>query len=166
MQTSSIACPTAGFFRRLAVWVYDLLIVAALLMLAGGAVMAALAIAQALGMSMTPYQDASDFLTHHPIAQPLYTAYLACVICGFYGYFWCKAGQTLGMRAWRLRIQNADGSNIRPTQALIRLATSCFGLGNLIVIFDKNNRAFQDHFAECDMIVLPKPAKTPKRKKQ
>ncbi|WBA19212.1 RDD family protein [Salinivibrio kushneri] len=162
MQTSSIACPTAGFFRRLAAWLYDLLVVAALLMLAGGAMMAVLALAQVLGMSIAPYQDISDFLTHHPIVNPLYTAYLACVIGGFYGYFWCKAGQTLGMRAWRLKLQNTDGSNIRPTQAVIRLATACFGLGNLVVIFDINNRAFQDHFAECDMIVLPKPVKNKK----
>ena len=80
----------------------------------------------ATGMATVPEGKGCGLAAH----QPLYSAWLALVICGFYTWFWTRAGQTIGMRAWRLRIQNVDGSNIRITQALIRLATSTFGLGN------------------------------------
>ena len=56
-----------------------------------------------------------------------------------------------------VRIQNLDGSNIRITQALIRLATSAFGLGNLMCVFNRERpRAFQDIWAECEVVVLSK----------
>ncbi len=49
------------------------------------------------------------------------------------------------------------GSNIRVTQALIRLATSAFGLGNLLCVFNRAHpRAFQDIWAECEVVVLGK----------
>ncbi|MGL5303961.1 MAG: RDD family protein, partial [Aeromonas sp.] len=70
---------------------------------------------------------------------------------------WTHLGQTIGMRAWRMRIQNEDGSPIRVTQALIRLATSAFGLGNLMCVFNRQRpRAFQDIWAECEVVVLSK----------
>jgi uncharacterized RDD family membrane protein YckC len=99
-------------------------------------------------------QDALWLLTHHQYSV-IYSAWLAAVIGGFYAWFWTQAGQTVGMRAWSLRIQNQDGSNIRFTQALIRLATAAFGLGNLMCLFDrKQPRAFQDIWSECEMVVV------------
>merc|ERR1712000_392132 len=38
----------------------------------------------------------------------------------FFGYFWTRNGQTLGMQAWRLRAQTFDGQRMSWTQALIR----------------------------------------------
>lgn len=40
----------------------------------------------------------------------------------FFGYFWTTRGQTIGMLAWRLRLQRTDGSLPRWRDALIRLA--------------------------------------------
>ncbi|MDO6704868.1 RDD family protein [Photobacterium sp. 1_MG-2023] len=147
-----------GLFRRIGAWIYDALVVAAVLMLAGGLAMAVVAILLNTGiLTLAPYIDASEYLSRHSVAAPLYSMYLALSVIGFYAYFWCKAGQTLGMRAWKLRIQNADGSNIRLTQALIRMATSAFGLGNLMVPFSTTKQSFQDLMAECEMVLLPKP---------
>ncbi|OAN19067.1 hypothetical protein A3K86_01460 [Photobacterium jeanii] len=147
----------AGVLRRLGAWLYDLLIVVAILMLAGGIAMAVVASLQYLGVVDTSgYQDVGEYLGKHPIAGILYPGYLTVVIVAFYAYFWCQSGQTLGMRAWKLRVQNADGSNIGFTQALIRMATSAFGLGNFIALFGKDKKAFQDLMAECEVIVLPK----------
>jgi uncharacterized RDD family membrane protein YckC len=39
----------------------------------------------------------------------------------FFGYFWTRRGQTLGMLAWRLRLQRADGSLLQWPDALLRL---------------------------------------------
>lgn len=76
--------PPAGFFRRLGAWTYDALIVMAILMMAGGVVVAVLEALVATGlMSYAPYQDASDLLSSHPIWSPVYTVYLALVWISF-----------------------------------------------------------------------------------
>ena len=47
---------------------------------------------------------------------------LACfaVGLGFFGWFWTRGGQTLGMRAWNLRVQRPDGSAVRWPIATLR----------------------------------------------
>ncbi|MFC5706886.1 RDD family protein [Aeromonas eucrenophila] len=145
--------PSAGLLRRLGALLYDYLVVTSLLIIAGFIGMGVAHLLLATGMATVPEgKDASWLLT-----SPLYSAWLAFIICGFYTWFWTRAGQTIGMRAWRLRIQNVDGSNIRITQALIRLATAAFGLGNLLCVFNRERpRAFQDIWAECEVVVLGK----------
>jgi uncharacterized RDD family membrane protein YckC len=44
------------------------------------------------------------------------------LVTGFFVFFWTRRGQTLGMLAWRLRIQRADGENLRWRDAVRRLA--------------------------------------------
>ncbi|MEN9585911.1 MAG: hypothetical protein RLZZ616_2917 [Pseudomonadota bacterium] len=145
--------PSAGLLRRLGALLYDYLVVISLLIIAGFIGMGVAHLLLATGAATLPEgKDASWLLT-----SPIYSAWLAFIICGFYTWFWTRAGQTVGMRAWRLRIQNADGSNIRITQALIRLATAAFGLGNLMCLFNrKAPRAFQDIWSECEVVVLGK----------
>ena len=43
----------------------------------------------------------------------------------FYGYFWTRAGQTLGMQTWRLKVVRADGHRVRWTDAITRCASAC-----------------------------------------
>ncbi|PAR57380.1 hypothetical protein CGT92_10640 [Vibrio metoecus] len=149
--------PPAGFFRRLGAWTYDALIVIAILMMAGGIVVAILEALVAAGLlTYAPYQDASDLLSSHPIWSPVYTAYLALVWVYFFVYFWTRGGQTLGMRAWKLHICTEDGRHISTTQALIRLATSGFGLANLTVFFDPKKRGFHDIWAKTKVVMMPK----------
>jgi uncharacterized RDD family membrane protein YckC len=38
----------------------------------------------------------------------------------FFGYFWTRNGQTLGMQVWRIRIQNLNGVSVSWSQALRR----------------------------------------------
>lgn len=143
--------PQASFWRRMGAWLYDSLVVLSLLIIGGfiGFGMAHLALMFGWAR-LAEGQEVADLLSH----SLLYTAWLAAIILGFYSWFWVRGGQTIGMRAWRLRIQNKDGSPIRFTQALIRLATAAFGLGNLMALFSP--RAFQDIWAECEVIVLSK----------
>ncbi|USD65592.1 RDD family protein [Vibrio sp. SCSIO 43136] len=149
--------PPAGLFRRLGALGYDALIILAIEMMAGGIVIAAMFALNGVGLlSYGGYIDASDMLSNHPVISPLYTFYLAAVWVGFFVFFWTKAGQTLGMRAWRLHLTNHEGGRITITQALIRVATSVFGLGNLAVPFDPEKRSFQDMWAKTKMVVLPK----------
>ena len=113
--------PPAGVMRRFGALFYDALIVIAIEMLAAGVIVALLHALMALGIfNHSGYADVSDFLTNHPIWSPAYTFYLVVVWVYFFVFFWTRAGQTLGMRAWKLRVQNKDGSAITVTQALIR----------------------------------------------
>ncbi|WP_029846247.1 RDD family protein, partial [Vibrio parahaemolyticus] len=108
-------------------------------------------------LSYGEYVDAADMLGKHPVLSPIFTLYLAVVWIYFFVFFWTRAGQTLGMRAWKMQIRNAkDGAPITATQALIRLATSGFGLANLTVPIDPQKRGFHDIWAKTEVVVLPK----------
>lgn len=157
LSSANPPSPSAGLLRRLGALIYDALVVTSLLIIAGFIGMGVAKLLLITGMASVPAgEDTVWLLTRHHLSL-IYTLWLAFVICGFYTWFWTRAGQTLGMRAWRLRIQNADGSHIRITQALIRLATAAFGLGNLMCLFNrKHPRAFQDLWAECEVVVLSK----------
>ncbi|HEY7865641.1 MAG TPA: RDD family protein [Psychromonas sp.] len=152
LQQQYQSCPRANFLKRAGAYIYDLFAVSALLMLAGILAIIVVIIADNTGLiNLDAYRDVADYLA----SSQIFALYLAIVLIGFYGYFWTKAGQTIGMKAWRLRVQNSDGSNISFTQSLIRMATSAFGLGNILVFFG-NKSAFQDQWAECEMVVLTK----------
>ena len=63
----------------------------------------------------------------------LFAAMLASA-AAFYIWFWCRSGQTLGMLAWRLRVQDYQGQLLTPGRAILRLALAwpsffLFGLG-------------------------------------
>lgn len=49
-----------------------------------------------------------------------YALVLLGVCFGFYGYFWTRSGQTIGMRAWRLRLKSVKGDLLGWRQAFIR----------------------------------------------
>ncbi|WP_116475190.1 RDD family protein [Zobellella maritima] len=146
--------PRAGVIRRLGSWLYDFLVVVALLMVAGfigyGLVQLALALSW---IDLGPHADAAALLG----ASPLYSLYLGSIIIGFYGWFWHTSGQTIGMRAWRLRVQNTDGSRLSISQALVRAVTALLGLGNFWVWLNPGTKlALQDKLAGCEMVVLTK----------
>jgi uncharacterized RDD family membrane protein YckC len=100
--------------------------------------------------------DISQFITFQPW-NLINQLYLILVVCYFFIYFWCKGGQTIGMRAWRLKVQRLDGQPITKLQAIIRAITSLLGLGNLLVLVDfKNKRSLQDYLARTEVITLSK----------
>jgi uncharacterized RDD family membrane protein YckC len=56
--------------------------------------------------------------------NPLMTVYLLVVSYVFFGWFWTHGGQTLGMRAWKLQVQQYTGEAITWRQAAIRFVTA------------------------------------------
>ncbi len=155
-QHEFINAPRAGLFRRLAVMVYDFLVVVAITMVA---VIVAFIISQiVISLGFVHLDDGQE---HYELLEDsiLYQAYLLSCIITFYLWFWTHGGQTVGMKTWRMRIQNTDGSHINMKQAGIRLVASLFGLGNLWLIFDRKNKlALQDKLAKCEVVVLSKEA--------
>ncbi len=92
-------------FRRLAAMSYDGLLLIAVLFVATGA-----ATAVTRGESISA-------------GNPLFTTYLFLVCFVFFAWFWTHGGQTLGMRAWKIRLQRFDGSSITLWQSLLRFIT-------------------------------------------
>lgn len=79
----------------------------------------------------------------------------------FFVFSWSRGGMTLGMQAWRLRVQAADGYSLNLKQCLIRCAVAwfsllAFGLGYLWVLFDKQRRSWPDIASNTQTVVLPK----------
>ncbi|RUO64830.1 RDD family protein [Idiomarina ramblicola] len=148
--------PSASFPRRFVSWVYDFLVAVAIIMLAS-----ALALLFAALLTTFSWLVLPEGMDHAAwLAQgPWYSLYLITVVAAFFGWFWKRSGQTLGMRAWRLKLQNYDGSRLTSRQVFIRLLTCCAGLGNLWVLVDvKNRRAWQDYAAQTEVVTLSKEA--------
>lgn len=81
----------------------------------------------------------------------------------FFAGFWTHGGQTLGMRAWRLKLVNRGGSDITWKLSLLRLAAAIpsigiFGLGLFWALFDPAHRALHDRLSGTDLIILAKKA--------
>lgn len=79
----------------------------------------------------------------------------------FFAFFWRRGGMTLGMQAWRLRVQTADGAPINLRQTLIRFVVGAvalvpLGLGHWWVVFDGQRRSWSDIASGTQVVVLPK----------
>jgi uncharacterized RDD family membrane protein YckC len=78
----------------------------------------------------------------------------------YYGWFWTHGGQTLGMKTWKMKLQNCNNhQNVTWKQALIRASTALvsaglFGLGFAWSLFDKKNRAWHDIISKTELIDL------------
>lgn len=84
--------------------------------------------------------------------QTIYPIYLLTISFVFYGWFWTHGGQTLGLRAWKIKVCSQDGGSIGWRQAGLRFAVAalswaCFGLGFLWCLFDKDGLCWHDHLS-------------------
>ncbi len=79
----------------------------------------------------------------------------------FFGWFWTHSGQTIGMRAWRLRVVTEDGQTITWAQALMRFISAALswvaiGLGYLWSVFEVEKRTWHDMASNTRLVILPK----------
>jgi len=93
-----------------------------------------------------------------------YSGMLLLVTFGFYGWFWTHGGQTLGLRAWRLKVQRLDGRSLSWLDAARRSAAALTlllppGLGLLWIAVDARRAAWHDLLS--DTAVIRVPATTP-----
>ena len=147
--------PRAGLIRRLAAMLYDWLVLAALWMAAMALALLLVALLNSAGIiSLVNYTDHADFITQHKLWFQLYS-----VLCffWFYLYFWCKGGQTLGMRAWRLLLVQQNGEAINFKQAVLRALSALLGLGNIwLWLRWGKGLALQDQLTATQVIILTK----------
>ena len=91
----------------------------------------------------------------------LFRIYLVLSAFGFFAWFWTHGGQTLGMRVWRIRLQNLDGGPITLWQALLRYLAAIaswlfFGLGFFWSLVDKEKLTWHDRFSMSELVIIPK----------
>lgn len=96
-------------------------------------------------LAILPLRGGEAFRPH----DPLFFAYLLLVIWAFYGWFWTHGGQTLGMRAWKIRVVSLDGAALSWNQAARRYVCAwaslgLLGLGYVWVWIDPDKRAWHD----------------------
>jgi uncharacterized RDD family membrane protein YckC len=154
--TSNLPFPRAGFRRRLASWLYDALITIAVYMSAGAASFLIISLMVHFGIfDLQGYQHLSDTITNtYWLLWPNELWKLSWVAF-FFIWFWSKSGQTLGMKAWRLRVQNQDGSLITKTTALKRLLPTLLGLGNFTLLLDRKDKlSLQDRLTDTEVVLL------------
>jgi len=131
---------TASLPRRLASGLYDLLLNAAL------AMVATLPFVLVFG-------DATQGWRRH-----LLQAWLLAVIGAYYVGFWTRGGQTLPMKTWRVRLVRADtGGAVNPGRAVHRfvlavLGLTALGVGFAWALFDRDRRFLHDRLAGTDIV--------------
>jgi len=148
--------PRAGFRRRFGSWVYDFLLSFAVYMVAGAVAFLIFNILIKFGLiNMAGFEHAIDLQRSSILYSSLIYGWNIAWVSFFFIFFWAKSGQTLGMKAWRLRLQNRDGSLISKSTGLKRLLPTLLGLGNLTVIFDRKNKlSLQDRLTNTEVVVL------------
>ncbi len=134
----------ASFAKRLAAMVYDGLIVVSIWI--------------GVGIVATLLNQGG---VDTPMGRAAVQSATFCCVFLFFGYFWTKSGQTLGMQAWRLRVQTFDGQRISWTQALIRYLTAIvswipLGLGYLWMLFGDEHLTWHDRWSESCIVSLPR----------
>tara|TARA_B110000881_G_scaffold214219_1_gene226294 strand:+ start:205 stop:693 length:489 start_codon:yes stop_codon:yes gene_type:complete len=148
--------PRAGFRRRFGSWVYDVLLASAVYMTSGALSFLIMYLCFHLGLfGMQGYEHFSDTISNTAWLKWPNEIWKLAWVSFFFVWFWTRSGQTLGMRAWRLRVQNQDGTNISATTAIMRLFTTFLGLGNLVVLVDRKNKlSLQDSLTKTEVVVL------------
>jgi uncharacterized RDD family membrane protein YckC len=139
---------SAGVLRRFGAMLYDLLLVIALLF-----IVTALFLPFTGGEAITPGRSL--------VVERIYQAVLLFVVVVFFCLFWTWRGQTVGMLAWRLRVERSDGTLLTWRDALLRLGGACvslaaFGLGYFWIWIDRDRLAWHDRWSGTRVVVVPK----------
>lgn len=134
----------AGLPRRLMAILYDSLVIAAVLIVA----------------ALPPVLITGGVMPN-PALRLVFQLYLAGVMFLFFGWFWVHGGQTVGMRAWRLRVEGQQGQSIGWRTAFVRFvgaapSAALLGMGYLWLLFDPQQRAWHDRLSGTRVVVLRK----------
>jgi len=87
--------------------------------------------------------------------------YLLVVAFAFFGGFWTHGGQTIGMRAWRVRVVDVAGNAIGWRAALVRflvamLSWAVIGAGFWWSLFDREDLTWHDRVSGTRLVHLPR----------
>jgi uncharacterized RDD family membrane protein YckC len=149
---------SAGLLRRFAAIVYDAILLAGVLVLASAVVTIP------LGLALGP--DKAQPLFDSPWFRWPFFVYCVVVAAAFHLWFWTHGGQTLGMRAWRLKVVREDGGTLTPRDSLFRWAAALLswapvGLGFLWSLLDPRGLTWHDRISRTHLVLLARPRREP-----
>jgi uncharacterized RDD family membrane protein YckC len=133
--------PAASLCRRLAAGCYDLLVLTGIVMLTSFGVIIA------RGGAAVPADN------------PAYQIFLTAQVAAFFIGFWCRGGQTPGMRAWQIRVETAQGGALSLAVAARRfgaalLSAAPAGLGFFWMLGDADRRTWHDRLSGTRVVRL------------
>ena len=131
-----------SFPRRLGAMFYDGMLIGATVLIMGGIL--ATITSRLLGMPEIP---PGTLLARLFFLLEVGMAFL------LFGWFWTHGGQTLGMRAWKIRVVTIDGYQLDWQMALFRFVSAliswvALGAGFWIAIFDPERLTWHDRFSK------------------
>jgi len=137
---------TASFLKRLGAMFYDFMLALSFALVVGF-------FFTAVAMSLLSIENVA---AGSPVAKGIFIL-LVLFIFGFYGWFWTHGGQTLGMRAWKLKLVGQDNREISWMQAFFRFCYSIIswiplGAGYLWMLVDKQKLTWHDRVSKTYII--------------
>ena len=70
----------------------------------------------------------------------------------YFGHYWTKRGQTLGMKVWKIKAVTHEGGLMSWGHAIKRYVFALLGLGLVWVVIDKDRLALQDKLSRTRLI--------------
>ena len=155
----------AGLLRRLAALLYDALLTIAVLFIAA-----------------LPLPLVEESVRTLWWARTLEQLYLVTAWFLFVGWFWTHGGQTVGMKAWRMKLLRVNGDKPSWRDALTRFVVSSgsfwlllvlfgleilsgkfvfllagivFGLAFFWILVDRKGCAWHDHLSRTRLVMVP-----------
>ncbi len=140
MTASTPAYP--GLLRRLASMLYESLVVFAILL---------------IGFLLPQVLLFANGLT---LGNRWLWVHIGALLMVYFVWFWLNGGQTLPMKTWRLRLVSADGSKLRPAQAIFRYLAAwpsllLGGIGIVWALADRDGQFLHDRLAGTRIIEAP-----------
>lgn len=135
--------PPCGLLRRLAAIFYDCLLLFAVLFAATALLM--------------PFTHGEAIASENP----LFFIYLLGWAFLLFGWQWTHGGQTLGMRAWKVKLIGADGGPVSWRVAGLRFSLALLawlpaGAGFLWALVDGDHLTLHDRYSNTRLVRVPK----------
>ena len=135
-------------WRHLLAMVYDTFLILALIMAANGLL---IAVYVNLLINLDTTQESI------PPAGAVQVLIIFCISL-FYGIFWRRGGQTLGMQAWRIKLVSNQAAQLTASQIALRLVGALLSgviLGILWKYLDRDGYYWHDRLSKTDLVLLP-----------
>jgi len=139
--------PTPPIWRHLLAMLYDLLLILPLFMAATALWVAIL--------------GPTDSIAQPTVPPALQWAGWLLILILFFGIFWRRGGQTLGMQAWRIKLITHTGERPSWKQALTRVigalvSATLLGLGYAWRFVSPEKAYWHDRWSGTRLVVIPK----------
>ena len=97
-----------------------------------------------------------------PLSRAIRLSYLISICFVFFGWFWCHGGQTLGMKAWRIKLvtmSDSENLSVKWNSAWMRFIMAmfswlCLGVGYWSALFNIEKLAWHDRFSATRLIII------------